>query len=122
MTSEEARLVMKGWDEDRCQLALVGQLWGVGLALRCRVAFVTEETLGLHTSDGGRIAISICEPGTEFRYSQPREFPTMVEKLGLTPEQQSASGLTISFASRLVLDEDEETPEPESLHLTELVT
>jgi hypothetical protein len=122
MTPEEARLVMNAWAENQSQLALVGQLWGVGFALRCRVAFVTEETLALSTSDGGRIAISICEAGTEFRYSQPREFPTIVEKFGLASEQQLASGLTIFFASRLVLDEGEEEPEPESLHFSELVT
>ena len=113
---------MKGWEENQSQLALVGQLWGAGFALRCRVAFVTEETLGLHTSDGGRIAVSICEPGAEFRYVEPRELPGMAEKHELTPAQQLASGIMMLFPSRLVVDEGEEEPEPQSLLFSELVT
>jgi len=53
MSHEEVRLLMNGWLDNHSQLGVVGQLWGFGFALRCRVAFVSDSAIGLVTSDGG---------------------------------------------------------------------
>lgn len=115
MTPEEVRLILNGWRENHSQLALVGQLWGFGLALRCRVDFVTDEAVGFSTSDGGRIVVSISEEGTDFRYAVLREFPELADKFRLSAEQRSASSLTMLFPSR---SEDDDS---ESLHFSELI-
>ena len=114
MTPEEARLVLSGWLDSHSQIALVGQLWGFVLALRCRVDFVSDESVGLVTADGGRIVVALSEPGTDFRYAALREFTELVDKFGLSEEQQSASSLTMLFPSR------SEGDDPESLHFLEL--
>jgi hypothetical protein len=100
MTPEEVRLVMNGWLENQSQLALVGQLWGFALALRCRVGFVSDETVGLITSDGGKVVVGLSEEGTKFKYSEMREFSELARKLDLTPEQRFASSLMLMFPPR----------------------
>jgi hypothetical protein len=114
MTPEEVRLILNGWRDSHSQLALTGQLWGFAFALRCRVDFVTDETVGLSTSDNGHIVVVISEEGTDFRYAELREFPELAEKFGLTAEQQFASSLTMLFPPR------SEGDDPESLHFAEL--
>lgn len=114
MTPEEVRLIMNGWLENQSQLALVGQLWGFALAVRCRIEVLTDDAVGLATSDGGRIVVDISEPGTEFKYAEGREFPKLAERFGLTGEHLFAQSITMLFPSR---SEDEA---PESLHFAEL--
>jgi hypothetical protein len=115
MTPEDVRLILNGWRENDSQLVLTGQLWGFALALRCRIEIVTDETVGLSTLDRGRIIVSICEEGTDFKYGEPREFPGLAERLNLTTEQRLASSLTMLFPSR------SEEDDPESLCLIELI-
>lgn len=120
MIPESIRLVMKSWLENQAQLTLVGQLQSLAVALRCRVGYISNEIVGLVTEDGGKLAIDVSEPEVEFRYSEPREFPAIAEKLGLSIEQQFASGLTIYFP-RSFFVEGEETEDLEMLHLSELI-
>lgn len=115
MTPEEVRLILNGWLQNQSQLALVGQLWGFCLAVRCRVEFVTDDAVGLATADGGRIVVALSEPGTDFRYAERREFPELAEKFGVTEEHLSAPSLTMLFPSR---SEDDDA---ESLHFSELI-
>jgi hypothetical protein len=101
MSHEEVRLLLNGWLENNAQLGVVGQLWGFGFALlRCRVTFVSDSTIGLVTIDGGKIEVDISEPGTEFKYAQPRELPEFASKHGLTDEQKLASSLMVLFPPR----------------------
>jgi hypothetical protein len=116
MTPEEVRLVMNGWLENQSQVALVGQLWGFALAVRCRIEVVTDESVGLTTSDGGRIVVDISEPGTAFKYAERRELPKLAERFGLTGEQLFAPSITMLFPSR-----SEEDEPSESLHFAELI-
>lgn len=74
---------------------------------------MTEETVGLSTSDGGRLVVSISEEGTDFKYAVLREFPELADTFRLSEEQQSASSLTMLFPSR------SEGDDPESLHFSE---
>ena len=99
MSHEEVRLLMNGWLDQQSQLRVVGQLWGVNFVLLCRIAFVSDSAIGLATSDGG-ITVDISEPGTEFKYAQPREFSEFASKHGLTDEQKLASSLIVLFPSR----------------------
>jgi len=100
MSHEEVRLLMNGWLDNHSQLGVVGQLWGFGFALRCRVAFVSDSAIGLVTSDGGKIEVDVSESGTEFKYSQPRELSEFASKHGLTDEQKLASSLMVLFPPR----------------------
>lgn len=97
MTSEEVRLVMNGWLENQSQLALVGQLSGLGMALHCRVGALTEFGIELTTSDGGRLAVSLWETGAEFKYAEPREFPALEASCELTAAQRIASSVSALF-------------------------
>lgn len=115
MTPEEVRLIMNGWLENHSQLALVGQLWGFAVALRCRVGAVSDEAVILLTSDGGQIVVGVSEEGTEFKYSEIREFPELAAKFGLTDAQRFSSSLTMLFPPRDV------AADPECLSFIELV-
>ncbi len=115
MIPETLRLIMKGWLENQSQLTLVGEMRSLAVALRCQIGLISDESIGLVTVDGGKLVIDISESGVEFRYSEPREFPVIGKKFGLTAEQQFASGVTIFFPAETV-DEEEEC-----LHLSELI-
>ena len=117
---EDVRLVINGWLESRSQLALVGQVFNLGIALRCRVVALTEERVELGTVDGGRISVPLVDPTLTFRYAEPREFPDPIG--GLTEEQSLASSLTITFPSRVRLDALEDVSDtPETVCLMELI-
>ncbi|HEY2858760.1 MAG TPA: hypothetical protein VGJ21_10120 [Terracidiphilus sp.] len=118
MTPDEVRLVINGWLENQSQLVLVAQLWGFSVALRCRVAFLNAEwTVGLLTSDAGRIGVELSEPGTEFKYAEPREFPELVASSGLSAAQRVASSITILFPPR----ESSDGEDREVVSLIELI-
>ena len=42
MIPEDVRLVMNGWLDNQSQLALVGNLFGFAVTLRCRVRLVED--------------------------------------------------------------------------------
>lgn len=115
---EEARLIMKGWLQNQSQLSLVGEVGSLAVAVRCHIGLISDELIGLVTTDGGKVTIDVSAPGVEFRYSQLREFPAIGEKVALTPEQQFAEGLTF-FLPRPVVDGDDE--DSDVLHLSELI-
>jgi hypothetical protein len=118
MTPDEVRLVINGWLENQSQLVLIAQLWGISVALRCRVGFLNDEwTLGLLTSDAGRIGIDLSEPGTEFKYAEPREFPELAASSGLSAAQRVASSVTLFFPPR----ESSEGEDRECVSIIELI-
>jgi hypothetical protein len=123
MTPDEARLVINGWLENQSQLVLIAELWGFALTLRCRVGLLSEDgKVGLVTSDGGRIVVDLSEPGAEFKYAEPREFPDTAASLGLSAAQRIASSVTLVFPPREDSDsEGSDTPSPEVVTLIELV-
>jgi hypothetical protein len=118
MSPEEVRLLMKGWLESQSKLMVVGQLWGCAFVVHCRVAVVSESTVGLET-DGGKIMVNISKPGTGFKYAQPREFPDLATKKRLTDEQKLSSSLMILFPPREGEEETEENAE--SISFREIV-
>jgi hypothetical protein len=69
----------------------------------------------LSTADNGRLGIALFDPDATFRYSEPREFSELSERLGLSAEQKLASALSVLFPS------EDESSEPESLTLIELI-
>jgi hypothetical protein len=54
----------------------------------------------------------------DYQYSEPREFPKLVEAYKLTGTQQTAPSLTFLFASRVEVDSDSETGEMEAESMT----
>lgn len=124
MIPEDVRLVMNGWLENQSQLALVGNLFGLAVALRCRVGFIDAAKVELETSDGGRIAVDLSGPGLDFKYAEPREFPEMDVSSEITAGQQFSSMIAVLFPRRLLADlpnDVEDVSEAESLMLMELI-
>lgn len=118
---EDVRLVLSGWMESGCQIALVGQSQGREFALRCTVKQLTDGDATLAAQDGHTVVLHLSAPTLEYRYSQPREIPLFVAAHNLAAAQQTASCLT--FLS-VCMDVDPDTAgdhiEPESLSLVEL--
>ena len=115
MTPVEVRLMVNGWLESRSELALVANMLRFAVALRCRVVAVSDFGIQLVTADNGNLAIGLFDPEAVFRYMEPREFSELSAKFGLTAAQEFASSVTVMFPS------EDESSEPESLMLMELV-
>ena len=115
---------MNGWLESQSQLALVGNLFGLAVTLRCRVGLVEDARVELVTSDGGRIAVVLSDPGINFKYAEPREFPEMGASSEMTAGQQFSSIIGVLFPRRILADfpdDTEDVSEAESLMLMELI-
>lgn len=124
MIPEDVRLVMNGWLDNQSQLALVGNLFGFAVTLRCRVRLVEDTRVELVTSDGGRIAVVLSDPGIDFKYAEPREFPEIGASSEMTAGQQFSSIIAVRFPRRILADLPADTvdvSEAESFMFMELI-
>jgi hypothetical protein len=93
----------------------VGRFFRLDLAVRSKVALVTDTDVGLITDDGAKLCLICQYPEIECRYSKPRELPEFAKTHGLTTTQQFSSCLTLLFVPRMSPEsasgEDESVPE-----------
>jgi hypothetical protein len=120
MMTDDVRLVLSGWLEKGTPLSLVGEFLNLGVALKCKVAVLIDDQLGLSTEDGGRIQVNLSDSELISRYSEPRELPKFVAAHDLTAAQQCASAVHFLFPSRAGDDSPADEEAFESLTLMEL--
>lgn len=103
---ENARLILKGWLDDKTKLS-VGSAFG-GAAIQA-IALVTEigaTEVKLESSDAGTLLlIRLDDPNTRFWYFEPREFSSDKEFVSLLSSLPDAdkyrSAVGISFFGRV---------------------